>query len=359
MYRIAFVIALVLISTVVISSPAAATGGPAPTLNTNSANCFRNIIEDGDIYCLMRYQLPTFVTATPPPVSAEAWCAELVDQDGCTSDPVEPTNETSLITGAAFVTLYQNCGVDCSTGTLESQVRTPRINHALGGSYLAAGHGVTWGDPTVNGCVESSATLFTVTSRDCLPVIWNAAASDESTQRTELGAALVGNLVSIESNRNLSLYSYVSNNLITRAGRILSVEALSVMDQIIPERFQAASFRSQDTAFATPTGILPLQASLDAKAAAAPISTAFTNLGTSVFGISGGAFATILFVTFAVAAFAWFFAKTKSLPMGTTAAATVAMVGIYTRGPTVSVIAVGAVGIGLVAAMFIIGKIRT
>ncbi len=152
-----------------------ATGGPAPTLSTDQADCFRNVVSDGDIFCLIRYDLPTFVTATPPPVSAEAWCAELVDQDGCTADPVEPTNETSQITDSAFVTLYQNCGVDCSTGTLESQVRTPRINFALGGAYLAPGHAVTFGDPTVNGCVQSSTTLFTVASISCIPTIATAA----------------------------------------------------------------------------------------------------------------------------------------------------------------------------------------
>lgn len=359
MIRVAVLIFLLASSFVFISSDAKATGGPAPTLNTNSANCFQNIVEDGDIYCLMRYELPTFVTATPPPISPEAWCAELVDQDGCTADPVEPSNETSLITGAAFVTLYQNCGVDCTTGTLESQVRTPRINHALGGAYLAPGHAVTFGDVTVNGCVESSTTLFTVASQDCIPVTWSVATSDQASQRTALGTQLAGDLVSIESNRNLSLFSYVSNNLITSAGRILSVEALSVMDQIIPERFQAASFDSQDEAFATPTGSLALQDSLDAKAGAADISTAFDNLGTSVLGISGGAMATILFLMFAVASFAWFHSKTKSLPMATASAVTIATIGMYTRGPTVSVIAVAAVGFGLVGAMFIIGKIRT
>ncbi len=191
-----------------------ATGGPAPTLSTDQADCFRNVVSDGDIFCLIRYDLPTFVTATPPPVSAEAWCAELVDQDGCTADPVEPTNETSQITDSAFVTLYQNCGVDCSTGTLESQVRTPRINFALGGAYLAPGHAVTWGDPTVNGCVQSSTTLFTVASISCIPVTWNSAAVDQASQLIQLGSDLVGDLRSLETDRNLSLFSYVSNNLI-------------------------------------------------------------------------------------------------------------------------------------------------
>lgn len=338
---------------------ASATGGPAPTLSTNQANCYRNMIDDGDIYCLIRYELPTFVTATPPPGSAEAWCAELVDQAGCTADPVEPTNETSQITDSAFVTLYQNCGVDCSTGTLESQVRTPRINHALGGAYLAPGHAVTWGDPTVNGCVQSSTTLFTVPSISCVPVTWNAAATDQTSQRTQLGSDLVGNLVSIESNRNRALYSYVQNNLITSAGRILSVEALSVMDQIIPERFQAASFSSQDEDWATPTGSLALQDSLDATAAGTDLPTAFANLGSILFGISGGAMATLFFLMLGIIAFFRISGMTGDMVMGAQGLVAVGMVGIYVRGPTISVVAVAAVGFSLVGAMFFVGKIRT
>ncbi len=336
-----------------------ATGGPAPTLSTNQANCFRNIIEDGDIYCMMRYQLPTFVTATPPPVSAEAWCAELVDQDGCTSDPVEPTNETSQIIGVAFVTLYQNCGVDCSTGTLESQVRTPRINYALGGAYLAPGHAVTWGDITVNGCVESSTTLFTVASISCIPVTWNTAATDQATQRSQLGADLVGDLVSISADRNLDLFAYVQNNLITSAGRVLSLEALSVMDQIIPERFQATIFESQDEAFATPTGTLALQADLDATAAGTDLPTAFANLGTILFGISGGAMATLFFLMLGIIAFFRISGMTGDVTMGAQAVVAVGMVGLYARGPTISVLAVAAVGFSLVGGMFLVGKIKT
>lgn len=359
MRRLALAIIFAVLAVTTVQQTADATGGPAPTLSTNQANCYRNIIESGDLYCLMRYELPTFTTATPPPVSAEAWCAELVDKDGCTSDPVEPTNETSLITSAAFVTLYQNCGVDCSTGTLESQVRAPRINHALGGAYLAPGHAVTWGDVTVNGCVESSTTLFTTPQRSCVPVTWNVAATDQDSQLAQLGSDLIGNLVSVQSNRNLALFSYVSNNLITSAGRVLSVEALSVMDQLIPSRFQAAITSSQDTAFATPTGSLALQTSLDASAAAKDLPGAFDSLGTTVLGISGGAFATIFFLGLGIAVFIWMNRKTKEFVIPSAGFVTVATVGMYVRGPTISVVAVAAVGFGLVGAMFLIGKVRT
>lgn len=336
-----------------------AVGGPAPTLNTNNANCYRNIIETGDLYCLIRYELPTYTTASPPPGSPEAWCAELVDKDGCIADPVEPTNETSLPSDAAYVTLYQNCGADCSTGTLELQTRVPRINHSIGGAYLSAGHAVTWGDTTVNGCVESSASLYTVQSRSCLPVVWNAAATDVDSQRTQLGSDLVADLRSLEANRSLGLNSYVTNNLITTGGRILSVEALSIMDQIIPERFQAASDKTIATAYATPSSVVALQDTLDTDAALTNLPTAFVNIGALLGGISGGAMATIFFIGIGGVVFWWLFQQTSEYVIPSAGFVTVAMIGIFVRGPSVSVVAVAAVGLSFIAGMFILRKVGT
>ena len=332
---------------------------PGPTLTANEATCYQNLVETGDLYCQLRYELPTFTTVPPPPATPEAWCAELVDQDGCIADPVEPTNETSLITDAAFVTLYQNCGVDCTTGTLENQVRVPRINHALGGAYLSPGHAITFGDTTVNQCVESSASLFSPRSQSCIAVVWNIAPSDTTSQRTQYGTDLVAQLRNIETNRNLALNSYVSNNLITSGGRILAIEGLSVSDQIAPTRFQAASESSADEAFATPSSTLPLQDSLDTLANATDIPGAFDSLGTIVFGISGGAMGTLFFLLLGLIFFAWLQAKTKNFVLPTAGLVTVGMTGLFVRSPTVSVVAVAALAFSLVGAMFILRKVST
>jgi len=333
---------------------------PGPTLTANEATCYQNLVETGDLYCQLRYELPTFTTVPPPPATPEAWCAELVDQDGCITDPVEPTNETSLITDAAFVTLYQNCGVDCSTGTLENQVRVPRINHALGGAYLSAGHAITFGDTTVNQCVESSASLFSPRSQSCIAVVWNIAPSDTASQRAQYGTDLVAQLRNIETNRNLALNSYVSNNLITSGGRILAIEGLSVSDQIAPTRFQAASESSADEAFTTPDGTpLALQASIDANAAVTDIPGAFDSLGSIVFGISGGAMGTLFFLLLGLIFFGWLQVQTKNFVLPTAGLVTVAMTGLFVRSPTVSVLSVAALAFGLVGAMFILRKVST
>ncbi len=132
------------------------------------------------------------------------------------------------------------------------------------------------------------------------------------------------------------------------------------MDQIIPERFQAAIESSQDQDFTTPSGTpLALQSSLDATASSTDLPTAFTNLGTILFGISGGAMATLFFLMLGIIAFFKLHGMTGDIVMGGAGLAAVAMVGIYARGPTVSVVAVAAVGLSLVAGMFLVGKIRT
>ena len=360
MIRLAAVLILVFVALAMFAPKTSAIGGPAPTLNTNSVNCYRNIIDAGDLYCLIRYELPTFTTGTPPPGSPEAWCAELIDQDGCITDPVEPTNETSVIQDAAFVTLYQNCGVDCTTGTLEHQGRIPRINHALGGAYLSAGHAVTWDDPTVNGCVESSSTLYTVQSQSCFAVVWHTAATDLESQRTVLGTALVGDLRSIESARGLQIGSLVTgSNLVSIAGRELAKEALSVMDQIVPERFQAASAAAIVTGYATPTGDTALQTDLDTTASGTDLVAAFADLGNTLAGLSGGAMATIMFLAVALIAFWWLHKRTDEYVIPSFGFVTVAMIGVFVRGPSVSVVAVAAVALSLVGAMFMLRKVPT
>jgi len=341
-------------------TPVSATAHPAPDVFTNSANCFRNIIQTGDLYCLVRYELPTYTTATPPPAAPEAWCAELVNTDGCITDPVEPTFETSLITNAAFITLYTDCDIApayCSSGVIQAQVRMPRINHSIGGVYISDASTITWGDTTVNACIESSDLLFSVQSSDCLPVAWNTAEANQTDQRNQLGRTLLDELRAVETSRHLPLNSYVANSFLSTGARVLALEALSVMDQIIPAYFQAASQTALITPYATPEGSLALQVSIDATAAATDIPAAFVDLGDTVAGISGGAMATIFFGILAVLFFFWVYKKTGEYVLPTAGFITVGMIGIWVRGPTVSVIAVAAVVMSMIAAMFILRKI--
>lgn len=338
-------------------SPASATGGVAPDLFANSANCYQNVVESGDIYCLLQYELPTHTSASP--ATPEEWCLELVDQDGCIADPVEPTNETSLINNAAYVALYQNYTGTPSLATLEAQTRVPRINNSIAGAYLAGGHSVTWGDPTVFMCVESSTTLYTTPTSDCITVGWNASATDTATQRQALGTTLLAELRTLEALRAQALNSYVTNNKITTAGRTLSIEALAIMDQIIPDFFQAASQSSNTTAFATPSADVALQVSIDATAAATDIPAAFDDLGDTVGGISGGAMATVFFGGFALLFFYWVYTRTGEYVLPAAGFISVAMVGVWVRAPSVSVVAVAAVVMSLIAGMFVLRKMAS
>jgi len=352
---------ITVITTIGISPPpVSAQAYPAPDVFTNSANCFRNIIQSGDLYCLVRYELPTFTTATPPPATPEAWCKELVNTDGCIADPVEPTQETSLVTNAAFITLYKDCGApptNCSTGDIQSQVRMPRINHSIGGVYISDASTITWGDTTVNACVESSDLLFSVQSSDCLTVAWNTAEDNQTDQRDQLGRTLLDELRAVETNRNLPFNSYVANSYLSTGARVLALEALSVMDQIIPAYFQAASETALIVPYATPVGSLALQVSIDATAAATDIPAAFVDLGDTVAGVSGGAMATVFFGILASLFFFWVYSRTGDYVLPAAGFITVGMIGIWTRGPTVSVVAVAAVVMSMIAAMFILRKI--
>lgn len=322
---------------------------PAPDLTVNSVTCYRSIVQTGDLFCLTRYELPT-KTSADVPVSPEAWCAELVNQAGCTDDPVVPDEPTSLIPDSAFATLYTG-------STLEDQTRVPRIDHGIAGNYLEPGHAVTWGDASVEGCVESSATLYSTQSQSCIPVVWNTADNTQAEQREQLGDDLVSQIRAIESLRSLPLNSLVTNNLITTAGRTLALEALNVVDRIVPGVFQAAAERAVTEGFATPSADTALQASLDATATAGEIPTAFAQIGSDLGGLSAGAMATIFFIGVGVVLFVFLHGITQEWVIPSVGLLSVAMVGVFVRGPSVSVIAVTALLLVFVGSMWFLRRV--
>ena len=208
----------------------------APVLASNHASCYRSVFNTDDLFCLTRYSLPTYETATPPPVSPEAWCAQLVDRTGCTDDPVEPSAPTSLPQGRAVLALYDGCsGDDCSAATLAGVARVPRIGFALGGVYLTAGHTLAWADPDVAVCIESDPGDFDTFEQDCTPESWSSAANDQTAQRQQLGADMVEQVITlgIEQARPLNLYVNLGSQLITTAGKVFALEALPGADRIL------------------------------------------------------------------------------------------------------------------------------
>jgi len=153
----------------------------------------------------------------------------------------------------------------------------------------------------------------------------------------------------------------VSNGVATTAGRTLAVEALSIMDQVIPDYFQAASSSalSETEAWATPIpGSLALQASIDATAAATDLPAAFADLGSTAGGLSGGAMATVFFGAIGTIFFVWIHQRTGEYVIPSAGFITVGLVGLWARGPTLSVIGVAALVLALLGGMFVIYKVR-
>ena len=105
--------------------------------------------------------------------------------------------------------------------------------------------------------------------------------------------------------------------------------------------------------------MVALQDTLDTDAALTNLPTAFVNIGALLGGISGGAMATIFFIGIGGVVFWWLFQQTSEYVIPSAGFVTVAMIGIFVRGPSVSVVAVAAVGLSFIAGMFILRKVGT
>ena len=340
----------------------------APDITINSPVCYRNIIYSGDIYCQSIYQLPTYTT-TAPPANPEAWSQYLADQTGTslatgltTGARVDPVEATSLLTDHAFVQIYRNYSAGAGTlpaasSILENTRRIARIDYALTGLYMSTGNALTWGAADTALCVISSddPAIFTGQTGDCELVQWNSASSDQESQRSQLGLDTLNNLLALESFRSVSNNSYVVGEKISSSGRIFVLEALAVMDEVIPSYFQASGGQSILDPYATPTGSNALQIQLDTEAATTGLPLAFSNMGNNLFGISGGAFATIVFLIFGFLIFIILYSFTKEAVIPTAGLLTMIMIGSF-AGVSVAVIGVVIVILSLIAAMFIMRK---
>lgn len=341
-------LALALALTTVFSSGiASAQTDPAPDINQSFVACYRSIVQTDDLFCLTRFELPTHLTEAP--VAPEAWCALLVDTDGCIADPVDPTNPTSITSGAAYITLYDNA-------TLLGQAQVQRIGHTIGGLYFPAGHNITWADGNITGCVQSSDTLFTTTTEDCIPVFWNTSANTTAAQLAKLSGDLVAQMAALETvDELIPAGGYVVSNKITPAGRDIALEALNVMDVILTGAFQSAAVPGITDSFATPETELPLQTSVNATATA--VAGGFQGVGTS-FGVPAGAVGLGMFTAIGIAVFAIVYRVTDgNASMSVAAMLTAMLSGTLVGAVPISVAAVTAVLLFGVGGIFIARKL--
>lgn len=289
----ALAVSLALAATV-IGSPAQAIGGPAPDLFINHASCYQGIDTAGDLYCLARYELPVSDTDG----MTDEWCAELFNTSGCDTTPASPAEPTSLPQNYAFITLYSGCTLgDCSSGNLLNVTRMPRIGFSIGGSYVDAGHSITWGDTSVALCVESSPTLYTTQTRDCQNVVWSSADSDQEAQRAALGSDMVTQVFAVGIEEARQTNYYVENNLINSTGKPIALEALANADRILDVFSSGATV--VDIPEATANAGATVQASIDSSTG--NTAAALDGFGTAV-GTSGEIAGVLisLVITFAV-----------------------------------------------------------
>ncbi len=298
------------------------------------AYAFRSIVATDDLFIVIRYELPVSTLAS----TTDAWCLELNDSDGCDADPASPTDPTSLVPGAAIASLY-SAGYG---GVPTDQVALNRIDHALTGIYVDAGHSITFGNPTTQVCIESSTT-YTSPTYDCVYPVWSAAANTELDQRNDLSALMsgpTGPMIALESARLQSDNTYVNGvNLITPAGQIFALEALSFMDRIIPDAFQLGAGSSITAAIATPASDSKIQISIDATAEASGLTQDLENVGQQYLGLSGPTTALGGTILAALAYGGLLFALTKSQPLAVFGFLTPFTWAMWMRAPTFSVIA--------------------
>ncbi len=269
----------------------------APNLFVNHASCYRSIYQSDDLYCLVRYSLPVKITDIP--VSPEAWCAELVNTNGCIATPVDPIEPTSLEQNTVFISLYDNCVADdCSSADLAFFGRLPRIGFSIGGIYLSAGHTITWADIDIGLCVEASPTAFGTTTQDCQIVLWNNDANTQLAQRNLLGADLTTQLIAVEVEQAQPANTYIERGLINSNGSVLALEALPGANLIL-DVFASTSLTLVIDATPTP-GPLPVQTQIDTSTAT--VALALSEAG-GVFGISGEAFGTLVSIIFILVMF--------------------------------------------------------
>lgn len=345
--------------------PASAQAQTAPAVGAFRSDCVRNIRLDGDLLCLLHYNLPQQTTAIPTPVAAaEAWCARLRNQTGCAANPVAPDEPTSIISGDAWVTLcyltgsQDGCFSAPSPGTLIDQTPAPRINYALGGIYLTAGHGVAWDDTTVNMCIEPG-TGFTSPVPACVPVDFNDEASDTESQRDELAVVLVQLMRDITQRRQIAKTTFVtSRGKITPTGAELAVEAYPDMVAVAPDAFAVVTKQAVTETFATaPANASALQQAIYLTATAVAWGDGVRAGGEAALGISGTFSWTLVFLTFGLIAAFFTLAATQDFAMGVAAFGLFLLPGSLVGGPTVSALVVAIICLSFPAAWFVVAKV--
>lgn len=208
----------------------------SPDIEISISSCYSHIYEADDLYCAVVYELPTYTSTVLPISTPEAWCNELVNKNGCTDNPVNPTEPTSLTQNSVFITLE-----DSTLQSLAGINTVRRIGFGVGGVYLAAGHNVTFADPNLVICITSNEDIYTTANvQKCVTPTWNSLTKDFVTQRTALGEFFKAGMIAKGLNEARSLNYYMTNDKINLTGSFIVEEALPHASVLLPETFTSS-----------------------------------------------------------------------------------------------------------------------
>lgn len=310
-----------------------AQAGPSPAVFINQVNAYRNLNETGDLFFLIRYELP-LVT----PAGGAAWCAQLVNTDGCSLTPPVPVAPFSLRVGTVQLTAYTSFS---TAPVVANAVNVPRIDHALGGIYFSPGHGIDWdtenGGSDVQICVDPSVTLYTPATPDCSAPSWQAGATAVAA-RSQLESDIGGIMLNVQIERLYQSGVLVNNKgLITSGGAVLALEALGIMDSLVPNAFQTSTNTTLTAGYTPVAGDSALQSALDADAASSGVLDSVDVVALAWFGMNGSTLATFAYAVLGIALSGYMWTRTKNKELTSMAFLAPLTFGMFHRAPTIAV----------------------
>lgn len=222
-----WLLALVALLPLVSVLPAAAVD-----VDTLQAHAWENVYQDGDMLIITSYELPLAGWQNST-YMADDTCAD--------EDDIEDACYTSLLPGAASLTLYDDAG------DLVASRPIPRINFGIAANYLCAQGSstcqgqnasvITFGSALVLSCVSPPAGT---PGENCVGVQWHDTTS--TTLEESIRGAVGDMLTNIEHEMSLPQGSLINQDgAATLAGAVFPIEAFVLLPQIAPSLFQLST----------------------------------------------------------------------------------------------------------------------
>lgn len=293
-----------------------------PTVDVFETFGFSNVLEEGDVMVLVRYNLPTSEwrkDATTTPFMADSTCSVSEDKDD-----LKDRCWTSLKSGVVTHNLYD---APIADGGFNHGVRKlPRIGDGLSAIYLRSGHGITIGTATAQSCIQGSSTIFSPNVEICSSVIWQASTS--LGDNSALTNALIQTMTNLEANMNMQVGSFVSNQVITEAGILFPMEAMPAIVKGAPDAFYSGVSSQFDDYSTVPQGSA-LESAIIANTSNSTIYKALDNVGQQYLGMNVRTFGTLGTFTLALIVLLGVGGVLKNMVVGTACAFVVVLAGTF------------------------------